>query len=119
MKMTYPFKSDSTVRVFSEHYSTYYFPDNVTLYDQYSTLSLIKTKLYFFSVWGYSNLAVLIISLLAVLGAAFIPCMSGFVYEAIIQTMMALAVATLTGDAVLHLIPQVKFRVVLFHFPNK
>ncbi|XP_030848888.1 zinc transporter ZIP12 [Strongylocentrotus purpuratus] len=57
-------------------------------------------------IWGYSNLAVLIISLLAVLGAAFIPCMSGFVYEAVLQTMMALAVATLTGDAVLHLIPQ-------------
>ncbi|XP_041466306.1 zinc transporter ZIP12-like [Lytechinus variegatus] len=57
-------------------------------------------------IWGYSHLAVLVISLVAILGALFLPCMSGFVYEAIIQTMMALAVATLTGDALLHLIPQ-------------
>nr|XP_054757679.1 zinc transporter ZIP4-like [Lytechinus pictus] len=57
-------------------------------------------------IWGYGNLVVLVISLLAVFGAIFVPCMSGFVYEAVIQTMMALAVATLTGDALLHLIPQ-------------
>ena len=59
------------------------------------------------SVWGYGTLAVFIISLFAVLGGLFVPCMSEGFYDKTIQTMIALAVATLTGDAVLHLLPQV------------
>nr|XP_054757049.1 zinc transporter ZIP4-like [Lytechinus pictus] len=57
-------------------------------------------------VWGYGTLAVLIISLSSVLGGLFIPCMSDSFYDKTIQTMIALAVATLTGDAILHLLPQ-------------
>ncbi|XP_063957011.1 zinc transporter ZIP12-like [Lytechinus pictus] len=57
-------------------------------------------------IWIYGNLAVITISLLSVVGALFVPCMSGFVYECATQTMMALAVSTLTGDALMHLIPQ-------------
>ncbi|XP_030848632.1 zinc transporter ZIP8-like [Strongylocentrotus purpuratus] len=57
-------------------------------------------------MWGYGTLAVFIISLFAVLGGLFVPCMSEGFYDKTIQTMIALAVATLTGDAVLHLLPQ-------------
>ena len=57
-------------------------------------------------------LAVLIVSVVTLVGAVFVPCMSGFVYEAVIQSMIALAVATLTGDAILHLIPQGMLKVV-------
>eukprot|EP00057_Strongylocentrotus_purpuratus_P013003 XP_011667477.1 PREDICTED: zinc transporter ZIP12-like [Strongylocentrotus purpuratus] len=57
-------------------------------------------------MWGYGTVAVFIISLSAVLGGLFVPCMSEGVYDKTIQTMIALAVATLTGDAVLHLLPQ-------------
>ncbi|XP_033638692.1 zinc transporter ZIP12-like isoform X3 [Asterias rubens] len=57
-------------------------------------------------VWGYSMLAVFIISLCAVAGVVFLPCLNSDVYLNVLQTMMALAVATLVGDAVIHLIPQ-------------
>ncbi|XP_022094994.1 zinc transporter ZIP4-like [Acanthaster planci] len=57
-------------------------------------------------VWGYGVLAVFIISLCAIAGVAFLPCLSTDVYLKVLQTMMALAVATLVGDAVVHLIPQ-------------
>ncbi|XP_071504610.1 metal cation symporter ZIP8-like [Diadema antillarum] len=57
-------------------------------------------------IWGYGTLAVAIISAISLLGGAFVPCMSSGFYEKAIQTMIALAVATLTGDAILHLIPQ-------------
>ena len=52
-------------------------------------------------------LAVFIISLCAVAGVVFLPCLNSDVYLNVLQTMMALAVATLVGDAVIHLIPQV------------
>ncbi|XP_038053148.1 metal cation symporter ZIP14-like [Patiria miniata] len=57
-------------------------------------------------VWGYGVLAVFIISLCAVAGVAFLPCLNTALYLKVLQTMMALAVATLIGDAVIHLIPQ-------------
>ncbi|XP_022094993.1 zinc transporter ZIP12-like [Acanthaster planci] len=57
-------------------------------------------------VWGYGVLAVFIISLCAIAGVAFLPCLSTDVYLKVLQTMMALAVSTLVGDAVVHLIPQ-------------
>ncbi|XP_071504592.1 metal cation symporter ZIP14-like [Diadema antillarum] len=57
-------------------------------------------------IWGYGTLAVAIISAISLLGGAFVPCMSSEFYEKAIQFMIALAVATLSGDAILHLIPQ-------------
>lgn len=57
-------------------------------------------------VWGYGTLSVLIIGVIAVLVALVVPRFSDSVYEAVTHTMIGLAVATLTGDAVLHLIPE-------------
>ncbi len=61
----------------------------------------------FVSVWGYGFLAVFLISLCAFAGLAVLPCLSSSLYEKAIQMLIALAVATLSGDAILHLIPQV------------
>ena len=58
-------------------------------------------------MWGYGILAVLIISLCALAGIAVLPCLNSDIYEKALQMLIALAVATLSGDAILHLIPQV------------
>ncbi|XP_067651491.1 zinc transporter ZIP10-like [Haliotis asinina] len=57
------------------------------------------------AVWGYSTLAVVIISLVGLLGVAVIPIMQKVFYNHLLQFLIALAVGTLTGDALLHLLP--------------
>ncbi|XP_062542549.1 zinc transporter foi [Armigeres subalbatus] len=57
------------------------------------------------SVWIYSTLAVLGVSLCGLLGVAVIPCMDKHFYQHAIQFLVALAVGTLCGDALLHLLP--------------
>lgn len=57
------------------------------------------------SVWIYSTLAVLGVSLCGLLGVAVIPCMDKHFYQHILQFLVALAVGTLCGDALLHLLP--------------
>lgn len=57
------------------------------------------------SVWLYSNIAVLLISLCGVLGLAVIPIMKKRYYQQLLQFLVALAVGTLAGDALLHLLP--------------
>ncbi|XP_070576100.1 zinc transporter ZIP12-like [Ptychodera flava] len=54
-------------------------------------------------LWG--TLTVLLISLLALLGVLFIPLASRKAYHTVMQTLTALAVGTMTTDALLHLIP--------------
>ncbi|XP_025082073.1 zinc transporter ZIP10-like isoform X1 [Pomacea canaliculata] len=56
-------------------------------------------------VWGYSTLAVLIISLVGLLGVAVIPIMQKVFYNHLLQLLVALAVGALSGDALLHLLP--------------
>ncbi|KAL4220450.1 hypothetical protein ACF0H5_020851 [Mactra antiquata] len=56
-------------------------------------------------VWGYSSLAVVIISLVGLFGVAVIPIMQKVFYQHLLQFLVALAVGTLSGDALLHLIP--------------
>ncbi|XP_041371695.1 zinc transporter ZIP10-like [Gigantopelta aegis] len=56
-------------------------------------------------VWGFSFLAVLIVSLVGLLGVAIIPLMHRVFYNHLLQFLVALAVGTLTGDALLHLFP--------------
>lgn len=57
------------------------------------------------SVWFYSNLTVLLISLCGILGLAVIPIMQKKYYQKLLQFLVALAVGTLAGDALLHLLP--------------
>ncbi|CAB4033982.1 zinc transporter ZIP10-like isoform X1, partial [Paramuricea clavata] len=55
--------------------------------------------------WGYSVLAVAIISLLSLVGVAIIPFMNRIFYKISLVFFIALAIGTLAGDALLHLFP--------------
>ncbi|XP_078577821.1 uncharacterized protein LOC144862865 isoform X1 [Branchiostoma floridae x Branchiostoma japonicum] len=57
------------------------------------------------AVWGYGILAVTVISMLAVVGIVLLPLMDQRVYQFVLCFLIALAMGTLTGDAVLHLLP--------------
>ena len=56
-------------------------------------------------VYGYSSLAVLIISLAAILGIFILPVLSKHSYDYVMLCFIGLAFGTLCGDALLHLIP--------------
>lgn len=56
-------------------------------------------------VWGFSIVAVIIISLVGLLGVAVIPIMQKVFYNHLLQLLVALAVGALSGDALLHLLP--------------
>ncbi|WAR05576.1 S39A6-like protein, partial [Mya arenaria] len=56
-------------------------------------------------VWGFSCIAVVIISLVGLLGVAVIPIMQKVFYNHMLQFLVALAVGALAGDALLHLLP--------------
>jgi len=68
--------------------------------------NVIKSQ-YLFSVYGYGTLAVVVISLLALLGALLIPCLHSEVIQYVLTVFVGLGVGTLLSDAILHLIPQV------------
>lgn len=55
--------------------------------------------------WLYSMIAVLLISACGILGLGVIPLMKKTFYEPLLQFLIALAVGTLAGDALLHLLP--------------
>ncbi len=57
------------------------------------------------TVWLYSTLAIVLVSLCGLLGIAVIPIMDMHFYHHALQFLVALAVGTLAGDALLHLMP--------------
>lgn len=57
------------------------------------------------TVWLYSTLSIIGVSLCGLLGVAVIPFMEKHFYHHILQFLVALAVGTLAGDALLHLLP--------------
>ncbi|KAJ2939303.1 hypothetical protein O0L34_g13400 [Tuta absoluta] len=58
-----------------------------------------------FHVWLYSSLSITAISACGLLGVAVIPIMHKTYYNHLLQFLVALAVGTLCGDALLHLLP--------------
>lgn len=56
-------------------------------------------------VWIYASLSITVSSLCGLIGVAVIPCMERRYYQYILQFFVALAVGTLAGDALLHLMP--------------
>lgn len=58
-----------------------------------------------YAVWLYSSLSIFAISACGLLGVAVIPIMHKTYYNHILQFLVALAVGTLCGDALLHLMP--------------
>ena len=63
--------------------------------------------LFVFLVWGYGVLSITVISLTSLLAIGIIPLMGRSIYKKIMSFLVALAVGTLSGDALLHLIPHV------------
>ena len=60
------------------------------------------------TVWGYGIIAVTVISLTSLVGVATIPFFGKKMYKKILATLVALAVGTLAGDSLLHLLPHVQ-----------
>lgn len=72
--------------------------------------SSMKAKAY-----GYGTLAVAIISLCSVAGILIMPCMNSSAYKYTITALIAMGFGILTGDAILHLIPQALGLHEVFH----
>lgn len=56
-------------------------------------------------VWLYSTLTVITVSLCGLCGVIVVPIMDKHYYHLILQFLVALAVGTMAGDALLHLLP--------------
>ncbi|RDD41650.1 Zinc transporter ZIP12 [Trichoplax sp. H2] len=56
-------------------------------------------------VWGYTMLAVTVVTLSSVAGVLTIPCMGNSAIRYVVAYLIGLAVGSLVGDAILHLIP--------------
>ncbi len=65
-------------------------------------LSLLK-------VWLYGLIFVTVINMSSLVGAVVIPCTNKDYYKRILMFLVALAVGSLAGSGLLHLIPQVRF----------
>jgi len=71
-------------------------------------LSLLSDQLFHVSVWGYSLLACLVISAVGLVCVCIIPIMHKVIYNHMLQFLVALAIGSMTGDALLHLLPHVR-----------
>ncbi|OON18741.1 hypothetical protein X801_05401 [Opisthorchis viverrini] len=72
---------------------------NTTANQQYSIFD-IRPK-----VWAASIIAIVVVSAVGLLGVAVVPLVQKMFFNQVIQYLVAVAVGTLTGDAMLHLIP--------------
>lgn len=62
-------------------------------------------------MWVYATLSIIGASLCGLLGVAVIPCMDRHYYQHVLQFFVALAIGTLAGDALLHLLPHVSLSI--------
>lgn len=70
-------------------------------------LCTLQCKRAFGAVYGYGTLSVFIISLCSLMGVLLLPCLARHAYYYITMGFIGLSFGTMTGDAFLHLIPQV------------
>ncbi|XP_071795428.1 metal cation symporter ZIP14-like isoform X3 [Asterias amurensis] len=69
-------------------------------------------------VWGYGVLFVTIINASTLMGACIIPCMNKKMYKMVLNYLIGLAVGTLSGNALLGLIPETHGMLVSTHGLN-
>lgn len=71
-----------------------------------SSRETIKTekKLFQFA-WLYASISILIISMCGLVGVAIVPLMRSTSYNYILMFLVAVAIGTLAGDALMHLLP--------------
>ncbi|XP_033638620.1 zinc transporter ZIP14-like isoform X3 [Asterias rubens] len=69
-------------------------------------------------VWGFGVLFVTIINASALMGACIIPCMNKKMYKMVLNYLIGLAVGTLSGNALLSLIPETHGMLVSTHGLN-
>lgn len=58
-------------------------------------------------VWVWGFVSITIISLLSLLGVVLVPILNQSCFKFLLTFLVALAVGTLSGDALLHLLPHV------------
>lgn len=59
----------------------------------------------FVSAWIYASLSILVISATGLLGVAIVPLLKSDMFSYILHFLVAIAIGTLCGDALLHLMP--------------
>ena len=62
---------------------------------------------FFNKEYGYGTIAIVIVSLIALVGVVLLPCFKKKIYDDLLMILTALAVGTLFCDAMLHLMPEV------------
>ena len=68
------------------------------------------------AVWGGATVAVTVISLVGLVAVVLIPAMAHRTfYNHLLHFLVAVAIATLTGDALLHLLPHVYLKCISHH----
>ncbi|XP_034951471.1 zinc transporter foi isoform X2 [Chelonus insularis] len=78
------------------------YEDITKMNDEYSYSENTRNMV---QVWIYSTISIVIISLCGLLGVAVIPVMGKSYYYQLLQFLVALAIGTLCGDALIHLLP--------------
>ncbi|CAH1246965.1 SLC39A12 [Branchiostoma lanceolatum] len=71
-----------------------------------ATAAPVVRELTMLEKYGYGTLSVFLISLLALLGLLVLPMAGSSVYKCLVQFGVGLGVGALSGDALLHLLPQ-------------
>ena len=74
----------------------------------------VSKSVFLFTAWGYTILAVLIISAFSLLSVPMARWQNSPMFKYILTVMLALAVGTLAGDAIMHLIPHVSQYLIFF-----
>lgn len=77
--------------------------NNFTGFHCMYSLTLILSK--FFPAWIYATLSILVISATGLLGVAIVPLLKSVIFSYVLHFLVAVAVGTLCGDALLHLLP--------------
>lgn len=106
--VTKPFSVDSEHLISFCPILLYHIANQTTFMDGIEcnkSAEILKGKESRTSVWFYSTIAIIGISLCGLVGVVVIPIVDKNYYFYVLQFFMALAVGTLAGDALLHLMP--------------